>query len=841
MLKINTQGLANYISPQAKAESIAIAPRPRSAGLPESVHPWEIVALADQFDGAITTLSLDCFDTLLWRQTRTPIDVFFALAHSKPFRRRKFSAKQRAVAESIARSLKLVRKNRHEVNLEEIYCAAFPDLEPGEIEELSRAELDAEIATCFAFPQTVDLLMEAKRRGLRVVITSDTYFSSAQLRELLQARLPSDAYAAIDSVFCSSEYGQSKSSGLFTHVLEALRLKPEKLLHLGDNWAADVLAARLKGVSGVHLLQHQDYAEEVMRLSASAGALLAPEQRREHPLPELYHGLWAEKPLQSDGDFALGYLGLGPIVYAFARFIVREVDALRALGKTVKPVFLMRDAYLPMRVVEALSPDHTGPALAISRFSALAASFVDQESIRLYLARSAGSGRYEAMLKQLLVPEKIRRTILQRTRKATDPLTEFVKQVCKPQAMEAIVTASQAYRSRFYAYLEKNFDLSEGDTLLFVDLGYEGTAQRCLAPVLAKERGLEVRGCYLLASSVPGWERDRSGLLDPGNSDDRVLGALIPYVAVLEDLCTAHLGSVVDYRDDGTVVTAECVIADAQFKEVSKVQDWAIQFSKDADSFCARSGVDPSPDALRFSAMASIARLLFLPSQAELEYLDGFRLDLGMGTEDSFALFDREAGLDGLRKRGLLLRNHIQGDMRMNFPFELRNAGIELSMTLLAHQRYGFEFAQVDLNQRRMSISALALGEGSSSEFQVEALATHDGYFSLTVPVGMCEYEIGLLFGKTMSWMQLLSMELIRTDMLGGKQELPFTTDVRAHSTWEQTEVHDAGIVALKGRESFVFISTRAQRDGENRFALRIIFRPLMLRPTPANDVSGTA
>ncbi len=168
-------------------------------------------ALVDQFEAGITTLSLDCFDTLLWRQTRTPIDVFFALAHSEPFRRRKFSAKKRAAAESLARSLKLVRKNRREVSLEEIYSAAFPDLDATEIGELSRAELEAEIATCFAFPQTVELLREAKKRGLSVVITSDTYFSSAQLRELLKARLPSDAYDAIDSVFCSSEFGQSKT------------------------------------------------------------------------------------------------------------------------------------------------------------------------------------------------------------------------------------------------------------------------------------------------------------------------------------------------------------------------------------------------------------------------------------------------------------------------------------------------------------------------------------------------------------------------------------------------------------------------------------------------------
>ncbi len=46
-----------------------------------------------------------------------------------------------------------------------------------------------------------------------------------------------------------------------------------------------------------------------------------------------------------------------------------------------------------------------------------------REAFKIYLARSAGSGRYEAMLKQLLVPDKLQRLVLERTRKATDPVS----------------------------------------------------------------------------------------------------------------------------------------------------------------------------------------------------------------------------------------------------------------------------------------------------------------------------------------------------------------------------------------------------------------------------------
>src|SRR4051794_1925824 len=54
------------------------------------------------FDG-VKVLSLDCFDTLLWRKVAAPTDVFYALAASEPFRRVGLSAAMRISAEGQAR------------------------------------------------------------------------------------------------------------------------------------------------------------------------------------------------------------------------------------------------------------------------------------------------------------------------------------------------------------------------------------------------------------------------------------------------------------------------------------------------------------------------------------------------------------------------------------------------------------------------------------------------------------------------------------------------------------------------------------------------------------------
>jgi hypothetical protein len=52
----------------------------------------------------IKTLSLDCFDTLLWRKTATPIDVFYALQHRLTFQALDLSAALRVQAEATSQA-----------------------------------------------------------------------------------------------------------------------------------------------------------------------------------------------------------------------------------------------------------------------------------------------------------------------------------------------------------------------------------------------------------------------------------------------------------------------------------------------------------------------------------------------------------------------------------------------------------------------------------------------------------------------------------------------------------------------------------------------------------------
>src|SRR5690606_48081 len=137
----------------------------------------------------------------------------------------------------------------------------------------------------------------------------------------------------------------------------------------------------------------------------------------------------------------------------------------------------------------------------------------------------------------------------------------FCRLVLQDKTVATIVEASRRYRARLVAYLRRQAGVEAGETLVLVDLGYEGTAQRQLQPVLEEELGVEVVGRYMLVVRTPAWQRSRRGLLDPDGCDDRALMALVPYIALLEDLCTTDEGSVVDYTEDGRPLVAARVLS----------------------------------------------------------------------------------------------------------------------------------------------------------------------------------------------------------------------------------------------------------------------------------------
>lgn len=769
----------------------------------------------------IKVLSLDCFDTLLWRKVGQPTDVFFALAQGDAFRRHGLTAPLRARAESIARKLLWVGSRSSEVSIEQIYRQALPSAGPAEIDALADAEIACEARYCFIYKPVFDLVVQAKALGLKVVIVSDTYLGSAQLRKLLITCMP-QLDGLLDEVYCSSQHGLSKAEGIWKKVLPQLKVKPDEVLHLGDNEEADFRSPQRFGMRSAHLVHHEPDTRDMLAGRAQVAVQLFPEVRYRAPLPSYHHAQLAGAP--RDGALAwFGYASVGPILHAFADFILREVVQLAAGGARVRVGFLLRDGFLPAKACAALAGEQVGCELNISRFTAIAASLRSGDDVMALMTRSLSRDSMPALLRQLLLPQETAARILDEAKRADLPESRFVELVMEKATLERVLAASTAFRKRLLAHVTRRTGAKAGDTLVFVDLGYSGTAQTLLKDILKEELGINLVGRYLIAEEVAPAQADRKGLIDATRHDGRIVKALTgDYIAGFEMLCTQAAPSTVDYTEEGEPVFAASGLEDTQHEAVAAIQAGCLAFvaAARATAPCYRPQADEHEAAQ--CAAIDLARLLYYPTPLELQCMGSFHFDFNLGTDHRMALFDFDAGLRGMRRQGFGYMNAGLSDLRTNYAMELRFLDLSLSVLLFSQNRFGFDMKLANASYRNEEVDVLVTNASEHVMEKAVATSTYDGYYSLCVPLSGA-FNVGVLLGKRYTWVQVDSVQLIRDDRLHEGADMEVGTglliDGMAHQDNGLFECGEEGMLYLPGLGSYV-----------GRQMCRIVFRPIAYR-----------
>ena len=803
-----------------------------TAFVAHEVSPQDIVSVRElgsllSRHPRVKLLSLDCFDTILWRRTAHPADVFYTLQHDPALAAHGIDARLRVRAETQARQLSQLRRQTPEVTLDEIYRAAVDGIDDAALEALQDAELRAEIAACHALPQAVELLRDAAARGVEVMIVSDTYLREPQLRRLLQACLPADAFAAIVRIVVSCEHGLSKAGGLFPRIVQRLALPVARMLHVGDNPLADLGPPRAAGIASLQLKHLSEALESRRQYQATALRLLEPDIRARRGMPAGYHPVITG--LATDGDDidrAIGIASLGPMMHAFATWLLAKKQALEAEGRTVKLAFLLRDGYLPHAACEALAGATVGKPVYLSRFAAFAASFRSAEDIERYLALFATSGQYAPMLRQLGIEGAEAERTLASVKHHAQPQREFARRVLQPQVVARIAERSRAYRERLRTYLHRELDLQDGDTLVFVDLGYVGTAQRVLAPVMRGEWNVDLHGWYFMCTPQAGTAETRHGMIDATRFDARTIDTLLPFVSLLENLCTTSAGSVVDYAADGTPVLSRNTTGKQQTEKVLRIQQHCLDFVRAAEAHYASGGARPDVDGLRDIALAEFARMVFFPDAEELAHYDRFALELNLGTDRVVRLHDTQRSLAEMRRHGLFYAARRGDDQRINTPHELRHAGMEMTLAMMATYRYGLAFHAGDWTLRADPLDIVYLRESDSTRQTLSAQATHDGCHRLQVPLGAGDAHVGILFGDRYRWLQLVEARVLRVGDLHLDADPDAGIDVRAHLLLDGIVDHGDGLLHCHREHALAMVPAGLVTGGD-RLVLDLVFRPL--------------
>jgi hypothetical protein len=486
----------------------------------------------------------------------------------------------------------------------------------------------------------------------------------------------------------------------------------------------------------------------------------------------------------------------------------------------------MRDGYLPSLAIEELAGRPLGQRVQISRFCAFAASFRSKEDILNYFIEIGQTNRYDDLARQLLLPEQIAKAIIQNALKSQHPTFEFIRQILQPDTLNFILNQSAEFRARLLRYLQKKADVQAGDTIVLVDLGYSGTAQRRLTPVF-KDLGIDIVGRYLISLSVPGWQANRRGLLDPTCYDDRALQSLVIYISMLEQLCTTNERSVVNYDNQGEPVYSSVQMSQPQYEKLTHIQNEGLRFVRDAKKFFEQANVTLSDTMLQQATIANISRLIYLSTEAELNYLKSFEAEMNLGTDDILRVFDMDKGLSDLRKRGMFYMENPSISKRTNYPAEVRSIGMELSLSLMAQHRYSLYLKMNDMVLKREKIDVTFVRGHETHQTSVEAISTHEGYFALLLPAGVGNTQITVHLGRSYQFVQIENAELIVLEAFIKQNESNNVVDMQSCLNYTKMIHKGDKLFECTESEGAVIMKPTMQLP-PLQYIYRLIFRPIV-------------
>jgi len=96
------------------------------------------------------------------------------------------------------------------------------------------------------FPEVIPLLEELKKNFILIVIT-------AMPREFLIPKMKKLEKYFKFSFSALSDFKELKNSEIYSKISQALNIHPEQILHIGDHWEFDYLAAQKAGMNAIYL------------------------------------------------------------------------------------------------------------------------------------------------------------------------------------------------------------------------------------------------------------------------------------------------------------------------------------------------------------------------------------------------------------------------------------------------------------------------------------------------------------------------------------------------------------------------------------------------------------
>lgn len=615
---------------------------------------------------SVAVVTTDVFDTVVWRRVAEPVEAFSIVGErlrdrgmlSDALTPWAFGNLRRSAEEEVRRRA-LEERGTTEITLAEIYDGIPPWVFGGHgrsagIDE----ELETEQALLVPDLDVCEILIAAAEAGKVVVAVSDTYFSGDHLRRFLGQAVTSQI--PFRHILTSCDHRENKSGRLFDIALDMVGVAPERVVHVGDNEAADIEAPASRSIRTV-LLERRDepmhglLAAEA-RFRAPVAGLAASEEKLAN-LPGADFGLAALRskmahraelvgtPSALQPFWRFGAQIYGPVLTGFADWVA---DRTAAAGAT-KVFPLMREGHFLTELIRAAGPEAEVESLWLNRdvCSRAAIGSGTREELEVFLFRRTpptvaqvlrtlglGVGEIPALAGHAdsRLDDAILRELLLDELTADGPVRR------------RIVAEARDLRERLVAYLDSKLDRDE--TLVLCDLGWGATIQSRLARAL-RHAGAERRivGLYLVthlgAALSAGTDVEIEGFLANMGAPGPVVSIALRSPEVLEQTCMPTHGPQRDIGPDLEPVFDPGGPPRTQHVEAQAVRAGVLAFQREYMRYGRRvpgklTSLGDAPDQLAPILMRSIAA----PTAEEAAMFGRWLHDEGSGSQETDALVD---------------------------------------------------------------------------------------------------------------------------------------------------------------------------------------------------------
>lgn len=326
-------------------------PEPTPADYWHSSYERPTIDELFEFTSRYDVVSLDIFDTSIYRKVKFADDIFRVMAAEMGF---EDFRRVRKAAEAFARTSKNLQTGSREIVLDDIYDVL--ETRYGIAREWQQREIELELAASVPNPYIKALYDRLMRAGKQVIFVTDMYLPRSVLEQLLAQA----GYKGYSKLFISNEEKVNKGNGDLQALVKA-QFAGQTIVHIGDNRASDYEKTLASGIDAIY----------------------NPDQRRtgracDNPDGDLsgsiYHALINNKMNnglhESQMYFDHGYRVGGILAFGYCNFIEDKI----ARSNCDLVLFCARDCYILNEVYNEHFASIDSAYVAISRFAIMGAT-----------------------------------------------------------------------------------------------------------------------------------------------------------------------------------------------------------------------------------------------------------------------------------------------------------------------------------------------------------------------------------------------------------------------------------------------------------------------------------